>query len=289
MQEPNHRNYSNDNEDDGCCNNQKKTFKNIPHYLPPIISFTLLIVGLAFSCLLKLSFFEGVAQFIWYFVAYLPVGLPVLQSSISTFKQGSYFNEFSLMLAATIGAFFIGEYPEGVAVMLFYSVGEWLQERAVRSAKNIKALLDVRPNSAHVLRGEHYQTIDPKSVVISEIIQIKVGEKIPLDGELITEKAMLNNAALTGESKPQRHYLSDSVMAGAINLENVIDIRVTKGFDNNAIARILTLVQDAANRKSKIKNRTTDSEIGKNLYPNCRGAGGCHLLITGFIGIRLRF
>lgn len=248
-------NSGDDDEDGGCgCSSQHDAdpFSQLPAYLPPLISFTLLLMGLAFTHLFKFSFFTEIPQFIWYILAYLPVGYPVLLSSISAFKEGDYFTEFALMSIATLGAFAIGEYPEGVAVMLFYSVGEWFQGRAVKSARsNIKALLDVRPNIAHVLRDGNYVTVNPQSVAIDEIIQVKAGEKIPLDGLLLSEKVVLDTAALTGESKPQTTYQDETVMAGTINLENVIQVQVKKGFNDSSIARILSLVQDAAARKSK--------------------------------------
>ncbi len=142
-----------DDDDGGCCSHShtNNPFSHLPTYLPPIISFSLLLLGLAFTYLFELSFFTGIVQFIWYVLAYIPVGYPVLLSSLSAFREKDYFNEFSLMTVATLGAFVIGEYPEGVAVMLFYSVGELFQEKAVQSARNnIKALLDIRPKIAQI-------------------------------------------------------------------------------------------------------------------------------------------
>ncbi len=250
-----HSGGDDDDDDGGCCSHDHgahNPFSRFPTYLPPLISFSLLMLGLAFSYLFKFSFFDGIVAFIWYAVAYIPVGYPVLLSSLAAFKKSDYFTEFSLMTVATIGAFAIGEYPEGVAVMLFYSVGELFQAKAVKSARNnIKALLDIRPNIAHVLRGGDYVTVDPQTVAIDETIQVKVGESIPLDGILLSEKAVLDTAALTGESKPKTHRQDAMVMAGMVNLESVITIQVKKGFHNSSIARILTLVQDASSRKSK--------------------------------------
>ena len=156
------------------------------------------------------------------------------------------------MSIATIGAFIIGEYPEGVAVMLFYAVGELFQNAAVNRAKgNIKALLDVRPKEANVFRNKDYQSVSPEEVNIREKIQIRVGEKIPLDGILLSEKASLNTAALTGESKPDTIVKDAKVYAGSINLESVIEVEVTDKFEDSSIARILDLVQNAplVNRK----------------------------------------
>ncbi len=155
------------------------------------------------------------------------------------------------MSIATIGAFAIGEYPEGVAVMVFYAVGELLQSIAVKRAKNnIQALLDMRPSIAHVQREGAFISVNPETINLGETIQVKVGEKIPLDGMLLSAKASLNTAALTGESKPRSVSAGKIVMAGSINLAGVIEVRVTKGFNDSAISRILDMVQNATARKS---------------------------------------
>ena len=221
-------------------------------YLPALISLVLLLSGLAAEHLLNLDFFAGWVKIIWYSLAYLPVGLPVIKEAWEALSKGEVFTEFFLMSIATIGAFAIGEYPEGVAVMLFYAIGELFQTAAVKRAKNnIKALLDVRPNTATVLRNGNYETVNPETVQIGETIQVKVGEKIPLDGVLLSEKAALNTAALTGESKPQNALKGEKVMAGSINLDGVIELKVEKLFNDSSIARILDLVQNATSRKSK--------------------------------------
>lgn len=221
-------------------------------YLPALISLVLLLSGLAVEHLLEASFFKDWVKIGWYTLAYIPVGFPVIKEAWEALRKGEVFTEFFLMSIATIGAFAIGEYPEGVAVMLFYAIGELFQTAAVKRAKNnIKALLDVRPNTANVLRNENYATVDPQTVQIGETIQVKVGEKIPLDGVLLSEKAALNTAALTGESKPQNAQQGEKVMAGSINLDGVIELKVEKLFNDSSIARILDLVQNATSRKSK--------------------------------------
>ena len=221
-------------------------------YLPALISLALLLSGLAIEHLVKAPFFKGWIKIAWYTVAYIPVGLPVIKEAWEALRKGEIFTEFFLMSIATIGAFAIGEYPEGVAVMLFYAIGELFQSAAVKRAKNnIKALLDVRPNTASVLRNGKYETIDPETVQIGDTIQVKVGEKIPLDGILLSQKAALNTAALTGESKPQNVVTGEKVMAGSINLDGVIELKVEKLFNDSSIARILELVQNATSRKSK--------------------------------------
>ncbi|MBT8218550.1 MAG: cadmium-translocating P-type ATPase [Bacteroidia bacterium] len=221
-------------------------------YIPAVISLVLLLTGLAAEHLLNQGFFTGWVKILWYTVAYIPVGLPVIKEAWEALLKGEVFTEFFLMSIATIGAFAIGEYPEGVAVMLFYAIGELFQTAAVQRAKsNIKSLLDVRPDTASVLRSGSYEKVDPESVQIGDTIQVRVGEKIPLDGVLLSEKAVLNTAALTGESKPQNVLNTEKVMAGSINLDGVIELKVEKLFNDSSIARILELVENATSRKSK--------------------------------------
>ena len=234
--------------DDGHNHGNGSAFKT---YVPAIISFTMLIIGIGLDYF-DVSFFKDWIRIAWYGIAYLPVGLPVVKEGWNSIKKGDVFTEFFLMSIATIGAFVIGEYPEGVAVMLFYAVGELFQSAAVNRAKgNIKALLDVRPKEANVFREGDYKSVSPKDVNIGEKIQIRVGEKIPLDGILLSEKASLNTAALTGESKPDSIQKEAKVYAGSINLESVIEVEVTNKFEDSSIARILDLVQNATARKSK--------------------------------------
>ena len=221
-------------------------------YVQAGVSFVLLMTGLALEHWFKADFFQGWIKIAWYVAAYLPVGFPVIREAVEMLMKKEIFNEFFLMTIATIGAFIIGEYPEGVAVMLFYSVGELFQMAAVKRAKgNIQALLDVRPKTATVFRNYQFMTVHPETVEVGETIQVKVGERIPLDGVLNSQKAVLNTAAITGESKPQTIQKGEKVMAGFINLEGVIDIQVEKVFNDSSIARILELVQNATARKSK--------------------------------------
>jgi len=253
-----------ENEDVDCCGSstcasngasetdEHKHVFGINSTVLTIFSSILLLAGLVIEHLLEFTFFEGWIKVAWYSVAYLPVGYPVLIESLESIKKGAFFTEFFLMSIATIGAFAIGEYAEGVAVMLFYSIGELFQAKAVRRAKNnIKALLDVRSNIAHVFREASFLTVDPITVSIGEIIQVKVGERIPLDGVLLSKKARLDTAALTGESKPNSTYKNDKVFAGAINLEGVIEIQVTASFNDSSISKILELVQNATSKKAK--------------------------------------
>ncbi|GAK90969.1 lead, cadmium, zinc and mercury transporting ATPase [Nonlabens ulvanivorans] len=212
----------------------------------------MLMIGIAVDYFDALPFFKGWVRIVWYTVAYIPVGFPVIKEGWNSIKNGDFFTEFFLMSIATLGAFAIGEYPEGVAVMLFYAVGELFQQAAVNRAKgNIKALLDVRPNEALVFRNGDFISVNPETVEIGEKIQVRVGEKVPLDGILLSEKGSFNTAALTGESKPDTVQKGASVFAGSINLDGVIEVEATKEFKDSSIARILDMVQNATARKSK--------------------------------------
>lgn len=215
------------------------------------LSFILLISGIIMNAL-ELPFFrEGYFSLIWYVVAYLPVGLPVMKEAWESMKDKDYFSEFTLMFVATLGAFYIGEYPEGVAVMLFYSVGELFQEKAVDKAKrNIRALLDVRPEEAAVVRDGRVIIENPQNVKVGETIEIKTGGRVPLDGMMLNEVAAFNTAALTGESVPRSIRMGEEVLAGMIVTDKVIRIKVIRPFDKSALARILELVQNASERKA---------------------------------------
>lgn len=230
----------------------KITLVDLKEYVPAMTSFILLLSALLLEHIVVPTWFNGYTRIVWYAVAYLPVGLPVVIDALKAILRKDVFSEFFLMSIATIGAFAIGEYPEGVAVMLFYAVGELFQSAAVKRAKgNIKALLDVRPDSATVLRNGSLSNVKPESVVIGETIQVKAGEKVPLDGILITSHSSFNTAALTGESKPNTIQKGEMVLAGMINVGGVVDIKVTKLFSESSIARILDLVQNANARKAQ--------------------------------------
>lgn len=185
-------------------------------------------------------------------VAYLLAGRKVLELAFRKSKRGDFFNEFVLMSVATIGAFVIGEYEEGVAVMVFYQIGEWFQDAAVNNAKrSIKALLDVRPDEVTVIRNGSPLVADPSIVELDEIIQIKPGEKVALDGELLSGSASFNTAALTGESKPDTKYEGEAILAGMINLNTVAEVKVKSLFKDSKLSKILEMVQDATARKSQ--------------------------------------
>jgi len=242
--------HQNHNEDHGHDHNHgdSSSFKT---YLPVIICLALLLTAIAFDQL-AFSFFTDYLRLIWYLVAYFLVAWPVIKEAVTTIAKGDIFTEFLLMTLATIGALALGEYPEAVAVMLFYSIGELFQAAAVNKAKNnIKSLLDVRPDTATVYRNAEYQTVKPQEVEIGETLQLKAGEKAALDGELISDSASFNTAALTGESKPSTLRKGDTVLAGMLNLDGVINLKVTKRFEDSALSRILDLVQNASAKKAK--------------------------------------
>ncbi len=221
-------------------------------YLPAILSFSMLAIGILLDSFLKPSFFTGIVRLIWYSIAYLPVGIPVLKDAVKAIAKGEVFTEFTLMGIATLGAFAIKEYPEGVAVMLFYAVGELFQSAAVyRAKRNIKALLDIRPDKATVIRGDKTMDVAPDKVIVNEIVEVKPGERVPLDGTLLSGSGSFNTAALTGESKPQTIRENEAVLAGMINLDKVVQLKVSKPFNESSISRILDMVQNANSKKAQ--------------------------------------
>ena len=229
-------------------NSDKST---IQMFLPAIISFVLLLIAIGFDNYFPQEWFTGWIRIGWYIIAYIPVGLPVLKEAYESIRKGEIFSEFLLMGIATIGAFAIGEYPEGVAVMLFYAVGEVFQTLAVTRAKlNIKALLDQRPDEVTILENNVPRTVKAEKVNIGDIIQLKPGEKLGLDGELIAEKASFNTAALTGESKPDSKTKGEMVLAGMINLNTVAQVKVTTAYQDSKLSKILELVQNATTQKA---------------------------------------
>lgn len=239
------------NDEAGHDHSGTENSSTIKMFLPAIISLALLLIAIAFDNWIPQVWFTGWVRIVWYVAAYLPVGLPVLKEAVESIGKGEIFSEFLLMSIATIGAFAIGEYPEGVAVMLFYAVGEVFQTLAVKRAKsNIKALLDQRPDEVTVLENDQPKTVKAESVSIGDIIQLKSGEKLGLDGELISETASFNTAALTGESKPDTKAKGETVLAGMINLNTVAQVKVTTAYTDSKLSKILELVQNATTQKA---------------------------------------
>lgn len=195
---------------------------------------------------------------IMFIIAYLVVGFDILKKAFRNIIRGKVFDENFLMSIATIGAFAIGELPEAVAVMLFYQIGELFQSYAVdKSRKSISTLMDIRPDYANVLQNNKIKKVDPDDIKIGEIIVVKPGEKVPLDGIVVDGESMLNTQALTGESVPRHVKLNDEVISGCINVDGVLKIRVEKEFDDSTVNKILELVENASNRKSKSENFIT--------------------------------
>lgn len=229
-------------------NANKSTFQL---FLPSIISLVLLLTAIAFDNWIPQDWFKGYVRLGWYIVAYLPVGLPVLIEAFKSILKKDIFSEFFLMSIATVGAFIIEEYPEGVAVMLFYAVGEVFQTLAVNRAKtNIKNLLDQRPDEATILVNDEPKLVKAENVQVGDIIQLKPGEKLALDGVLLSDESAFNTAALTGESKPDTKVKNDEVLAGMINLNTVSQVKVTTAYTDSKLSKILELVQNATSQKA---------------------------------------
>lgn len=238
---------------DGHDHDHESSGRAVQQFLPAIISFVLLMLGLAFdnNWLPRPVFFKEYIRLGWYIAAYLPVGIPVMREMLDSIAKKEIFSEFTLMVLATVGAFAIGEYPEGVAVMLFYAVGEVFQTLAVKRAKaNIKSLLDQRPDEVTVLEHNQQKQVHAKDVSIGSIIQLKPGEKLGLDGELISDTATFNTAALTGESKPDTKAKGEAVLAGMINLNTLSLVKVTTAYTDSKLSKILELVQNATAQKA---------------------------------------
>lgn len=248
-EEHDHEEHDDDDSEDGHDHGEEDT--GWLSHLPLILSLAILTIMLT----LEFGFhFKPVfpVDLVVYAVAYLLAGYNVLKLAFVKAKHLDFFNEFFLMSVATIGAFAIGSYSEGVAVMVFYSIGEWFQDSAVNKAKmNIKALLDIRPDEVTVLRNGKAQVIHPNDIQIDEIIQVKAGEKVALDGELESETGSFNTAALTGESKPDTKRKGEQVLAGMINLDKLSEVKVKSLFKDSKLSKILEMVQDATARKSQ--------------------------------------
>jgi len=220
-------------------------------FLPAIISFILLLTAIAFDNYFPQTWFTNWTRIAWYIVAYIPVGFPVLKEAFESIRNGEIFSEFLLMGIATIGAFAIGQYPEGVAVMLFYAIGELFQTLAVQRAKsNIKLLLDQRPDEVTIVENNVAKTIKAEEVKIGAILQLIPGEKLGLDGELLSDTASFNTAALTGESKPDTKQKRAIVLAGMINLNTVVQVKVTAAYSDSKLSKILEMVQEATAKKA---------------------------------------
>ncbi len=213
---------------------------------------------LIFLIALFVPFKNELINTILYFVSYILVGFDVIQEAFEHFFKGKFFDENCLMLIATLGAFAIKEFPEAVCVMLFYQVGEMLQDYAVdKSKKSITQLMDIRPDFACVKRNNKIFKVNPNEVNIGETIIVKPGEKIPLDGIILEGSSLLDTSGLTGESVPKEVIVGDTVLSGCINQTSLLTLKVTKKFTESTVSKILDLVENASSKKSKSENFIT--------------------------------
>lgn len=217
----------------------------------PAVSLALLLAGLTME-VLGISWFAGSRlRLLWYVVTFLPVGLNVIKEAVEEARKGDPFSEFMLMSVASVGAFVIGEYPEAVAVMLFYCIGETLQDMAVdRARDNIKGLMAFRPDHATVIVNGQSVQKRPEEIKIGDFIEVSPGDRVPLDGILTTSAAEFNTAALTGESVPRMIQTGQEVLAGMIATDTPSRLRVVREVKDSAVSRILSMVEEASNRKA---------------------------------------
>lgn len=220
----------------------------------------LLRIGLAIAVFLCGTFLpvEGVVKFVVFFVAYLIAGGDILLKAFRNIIKGEVFDENFLMSIATLGAFLISEYPEAVMVMILYQVGEYFQDKAVdKSRKSISSLMDIRPDYANVEQNGELVKKSPETVNVGDVIVVKTGEKIPLDGVVVDGSAVVDTSALSGESLPRSLKVGDNAISGCINTNGVIKIKVSKKFEESTVSKILELVENASKNKSKAENFIT--------------------------------
>lgn len=235
-----------------CTNHENHGPKEYTRFMLPLTTVILWLAGWGLQEAGLIPVEAGWGRFVWYLAAWLPVSLPVLSEAWEAVKEKDFFNEFTLMLMASVGAFYIGEYPEAVAVMLFYSLGELFQDRAVDKAKkHIQSLLDVRPSHASVCWEGSVHSVSPEEVRMGEVIEVKAGERVPLDGVMLTsERVAFNTAALTGESVPRHIGKGEEVLSGMIPVDSVVRLRTVREYSDSALSRILDMVQNAASHKA---------------------------------------
>ncbi|AXI28655.1 cadmium-translocating P-type ATPase [Priestia megaterium] len=220
--------------------------------------FVRLGIGAILAGIGMLAPVSGIAELGLFLLAYIIIGGDIVLRAVKNIIRGQVFDEHFLMALATIGAFAIKQYPEGVAVMFFYQVGELFQSIAVnRSRKSISALMDIRPDSANVKRGSEFVTVSPENVNIGDILLIKPGQRVPLDGKVLFGDSMMDTSALTGESVPREVEVGSDVLSGFINKNGALTVEVTKGFKESTVSKILELVQNASSRKAPTENFIT--------------------------------
>ncbi len=217
--------------------------------------FIRIIVAAALMIILSLLPIEGYLRLGLFMIPYLVISYDILRKAIKGILNKQVFDENFLMAVATIGAIILGEYTEGVAVMLFYQIGELFQSYAVgKSRRNISELMDIRPDYANVQRDGKLEKVDPDEVEIGSIIVVQPGEKIPIDGIIIEGNTTLNTSALTGESLPREAVVGNDVISGCINMTGVLKIQTTKEFGESTVSKILDLVENSSSKKSKSEN-----------------------------------
>ena len=205
---------------------------------------------------------EGIWKLGVYLIPYFVIGWDVLWKAVRNISHGQVFDENFLMSIATIGAFCVGEYPEGVAVMLFYQVGELFQSYAVnRSRQSITELMDICPEYANIEEDGQLKQVDPDDVQVGDIIVVKAGERIPLDGKVVFGDSMVDTSALTGESVPRGVAVGDDIISGCVNGSGLLRVEVTKEFDDSTVAKILELVENASSKKAHVENFITRFEM----------------------------
>lgn len=201
---------------------------------------------------------QGIARLLAFLVVYGVIGWDIVWKALRNILRGQVFDENFLMTVATIGAFLIGEFPEGVAVMLFYQVGELFQSYAVnKSRKSISSLMDIRPDYANVQKGGKWEQVDPEEVSVGETILVKPGERIPLDGIILEGNSTIDTSALTGESVPREVEAGKEVISGCINLTGILTIQVEKEYGESTVAKILDLVENSSSKKAHAENFIT--------------------------------
>ena len=215
----------------------------------------IIIAGLIYLIAVFVKFENEIINTLLFLLSYLIVGFEIVKKAFKNIKKGKVFDENFLMTVATIGAIAIGEYPEAVAVMLFYQIGELFQSYAVdKSRRTIASLMDIRPDFANLKNGSEIEKVDPDKVKIGDIIVVKPGEKIPLDGTIVDGDTMIDTSMLTGESVPRRAEVNSEVISGCINQTGAIEVKVTKEYSESTVSKILDLVENASNRKAKAEN-----------------------------------
>lgn len=233
-----------------CCDGHEADEKEMSWW-KPILSLAMLLAGIAMSAMGLPWFQYWWVQLVWYALAWLPTGLGVLREAVEAAREGEFFSEFLLMSLASIGAMTIGEFPEAVAVMTLYCIGEGLQDRAVGRARgNIKSLIAFRPDHATVLRDGEHVNVAPGDVNVGDIVEVKPGERVPIDGSLLDNAAAFDTAALTGESMPRTIEGGDEVLAGMIASDSTVRLRALRPASESAVSRILRMVEQATDRKA---------------------------------------